>query len=479
MQHVARQARQALTGVGHRGLSVFETRVASPVDRAAGLAADVLEGGVEEGSFTVMPISEEELLESAPAPQPQKVKTLGVFQQLPQVSPAVEIIGTALKRAERVPYNKKLKNEAARTKNRVARQLDTLTKEVAMPLGRYMRGFPAPASLHPFERALLELTVGEERYLRTLARVDVLRKAALEVGKSNAARANKAPGKKEALQVQQEGFEAVARVYERGATAVDSLKEIAKQLRRLPVVDVCNRTIALVGAPNVGKSSLVQVISSGTPEVCNYPFTTRNIKMGHFYVDSRRHQVTDTPGLLDRPDQERNAMERLTLACLAHLPTSVLFVMDLTGECGMRVHHQWAVRQQLRRMFPDKPWLDVFSKADLLEEEFDEAQQRLQAYESAATASPSAAGDTSSSSSASSSGENGSIGASLGAGGSDAAGTAGAAGDVAASAVDVAVLLPKAVRVSSLTGSGMEELKGGILDLMAQQQAAVAEQGTG
>ena len=33
--------------------------------------------------------------------------------------------------------------------------------------------------------------------------------------------------------------------------------------------------VALVGAPNVGKSSLVQLLSSGLPEVCDYPFTTR------------------------------------------------------------------------------------------------------------------------------------------------------------------------------------------------------------
>jgi len=47
--------------------------------------------------------------------------------------------------------------------------------------------------------------------------------------------------------------------------------------------------------------------------------------------------VTDTPGLLARADAERNAMERLTLACLAHLPTRVLFVLDLTAECGTSV----------------------------------------------------------------------------------------------------------------------------------------------
>ena len=46
-----------------------------------------------------------------------------------------------------------------------------------------------------------------------------------------------------------------------------------------------------MGAPNVGKSSLVQSLSSGLPEICDYPFTTRSIKMGHFYVNGRRHQA--------------------------------------------------------------------------------------------------------------------------------------------------------------------------------------------
>ncbi len=61
-------------------------------------------------------------------------------------------------------------------------------------------------------------------------------------------------------------------------------------------------------------------------------------------------------------------MERLTLACMAHLPSSVLFVMDLTGQCGTSVAAQWDIRADLKQAFPGKPWLDVFTKADLLEE---------------------------------------------------------------------------------------------------------------
>lgn len=77
-------------------------------------------------------------------------------------------------------------------------------------------------------------------------------------------------------------------------------------------------------------------------------------------------QVTDTPGLLNRAAEDRNAMERLTLACMAHLPTCVLFVMDLTGQCGTSVAAQWDIRADLKSLFPAKAWLDVFTKADLL-----------------------------------------------------------------------------------------------------------------
>ncbi len=45
-------------------------------------------------------------------------------------------------------------------------------------------------------------------------------------------------------------------------------------------------------------------------------------------------QIMDTPGVLSRPDGERNEMEALTLASMQHLPTAVIFVMDLSGHSG-------------------------------------------------------------------------------------------------------------------------------------------------
>lgn len=54
-------------------------------------------------------------------------------------------------------------------------------KELCVPLGAYIKGFPAPLDLHPFENALLELTVGPGTYDRVLARVEALRRSIVEV----------------------------------------------------------------------------------------------------------------------------------------------------------------------------------------------------------------------------------------------------------------------------------------------------------
>ena len=71
-------------------------------------------------------------------------------------------------------------------RNRSAKQLDALTTALCKPLGEYVKGFPRVARLHPFERALLELTLKDDKYEATLRRVDVARKAMLSIGKQHA-----------------------------------------------------------------------------------------------------------------------------------------------------------------------------------------------------------------------------------------------------------------------------------------------------
>ncbi|KAI3731922.1 hypothetical protein L1987_63115 [Smallanthus sonchifolius] len=299
---------------------------------------------------------------------PVTLDTVGAFQKLPMVMPSVDILYSALRKARRVSPTKGIANAAKREKNKGAKQLDALMKELTLPLKMYKEKFPNKRHLHAYERSLIELTLGDGNYEEVLGKVDSLRKKLVSVGKEHASLCAQSSTKREAEERLAEGIKRLEDIFHSDGKAVDELLQIAKSLRAMPVVDLQMPTLCLVGAPNVGKSSLVRILSTGKPEICNYPFTTRGILMGHIALSYQNFQVTDTPGILRRRDEDRNNLEKLTLAVLEHLPTAVLFVHDLTGECGTSPSDQFLIYQEIKERFNTHLWIDVVSKCDLLQE---------------------------------------------------------------------------------------------------------------
>lgn len=295
-------------------------------------------------------------------------ENVGAFQKLPMVMPSVDILYSSLRKAKKIAATKGITNVAKRERNKGAKQLDALMKELAAPLRDYVDNFPKKKYLHPYERSLVELTLGDGNYEEVLMKVDTLRKKVISVGKEHASLCAKSLSKREAEERLNQGKEKLEEIFHHEGKAIDELLDIAKTLRAMPVVDLKTPTLCLVGAPNVGKSSLVRILSTGKPEICNYPFTTRGILMGHIALNYQRFQVTDTPGLLRRHDENRNNLEKLTLAVLSHLPTAILYVHDLSGECGMSASDQYSIYKEIKERFNDQLWLDVISKSDLLQE---------------------------------------------------------------------------------------------------------------
>jgi GTP-binding protein len=126
--------------------------------------------------------------------------------------------------------------------------------------------------------------------------------------------------------------------------------------------------VALVGFPNVGKSTLISVISAAKPKVADYPFTTLEPHLGVVRLDEHTEfVVADIPGLIEGASEGRGLGHQF----LRHIERArVLCVMvDLAAADEVPPADQERILlQELEQYRPellDRPRVVVGTKADI------------------------------------------------------------------------------------------------------------------
>lgn len=424
-------------------------------------------------------------------PKKKTESNTGRLRLLPPLNPATEILSRAQRlTAIEVKDDTKITNVRRRTQKRGAQTIDLLSQKLCAPLKTTVQTYQRELrTMHPFEKVVMELTIQARQKRDGLTLANLLeevhegRKELLQLSKDWISKIKSSPTARESYECTEEAKEVLGKVFlDLIQEPWSGIMELQKSLRNVPIVRLDCPAVVLVGAPNVGtlcvrlcvvvlhyqsapfastrqyvhsslagKSSIVRAISSGTPEVNNYPFTTRGMTLGHVQVfwesdddvalgnvagvsipseqdlvqekltrrgiKTRRMkekeafdefsrkkenergvseegtvdsedgdtiqsmlskksfpisqlcQIMDSPGLLRRDEGDsRNEMEELTLAAMSHLPTAVMYVMDLSGGAGDKcssVEDQLILRREVRARFPRRPWIDVVSKTDL------------------------------------------------------------------------------------------------------------------
>ncbi|CAG2117705.1 unnamed protein product [Medioppia subpectinata] len=156
------------------------------------------------------------------------------------------------------------------------------------------------------------------------------------------------------------------------------LEQVRQHLSRLPSIDPNTRTLLICGFPNVGKSSFINKITRADVDVQPYAFTTKSLFVGHTDYKYLRWQVIDTPGILDHSLEERNTIEMQSITALAHLRSCILYFMDLSEQCGHTIEDQFALFNNIKPLFANKPLVVVVNKIDIMKvDDLPEEQRKL------------------------------------------------------------------------------------------------------
>lgn len=74
------------------------------------------------------------------------------------------------------------------------------------------------------------------------------------------------------------------------------LEQVRQHMSRLPGIDPNTRSLLLCGYPNVGKSSMMNILTRADVEVQPYAFTTKSLYVGHMDYRYMRWQVRRAAG---------------------------------------------------------------------------------------------------------------------------------------------------------------------------------------
>lgn len=126
--------------------------------------------------------------------------------------------------------------------------------------------------------------------------------------------------------------------------------------------------VGLVGLPNVGKSTLLSVVSNARPKIADYEFTTLSPNLGIVKLNDTSFMVADIPGLIEGASKGKG----LGFQFLRHVERTRLLVHLLDGTRPNPKQDFTAINKELStydKVLGARPQMVVINKADLLSDD--------------------------------------------------------------------------------------------------------------
>mmetsp|Transcript_19200 Transcript_19200/g.28579 ORF Transcript_19200/g.28579 Transcript_19200/m.28579 type:complete len:794 (-) Transcript_19200:38-2419(-) len=231
-------------------------------------------------------------------------------------------------------------------------------------LTNILNGFPLLDDIHPFYADLINVLYDRDHYKVALGQLNIARKLIEALGRDYTRLLKFGDSLYRCKQLKRAAMGRMCTIMKKQGPSLEYLEQVRQHLSRLPTIDPNTRTLLLTGYPNVGKSSFINKVTRADVEVQPFAFTTKSLFVGHMDYKYLRWQVIDTPGLLDHPLEDRNTIEMQSITALAHLRAAVVFVIDISEQCGYSIQEQVKLFHSVHPLLANKPIIMAMNKID-------------------------------------------------------------------------------------------------------------------
>jgi len=247
-------------------------------------------------------------------------------------------------------------------------------------LARITTEFPIVSNLHPFYSTLMNVLYNTDHYKLALGGINKARQLIDDCAKDYVKLLKYGDSLYRCKCLKRAALGRMVTIMKGQSKNLSYLEEIRQHINRLPSIDPNTRTLLITGFPNVGKSSFINKISRADVEVQPYAFTTKSLYVGHTDYKYLRWQVIDTPGILDHSLEERNSIEMQAVAALIHIRAVVLYILDISEQCGHSLEQQLSLYRSIKPSFSNRPIVIVINKIDIIKPD-DLPEEKLKVIE--------------------------------------------------------------------------------------------------
>jgi nucleolar GTP-binding protein len=289
-----------------------------------------------------------------------------MFRNIPPILTAKQLLDRSIRRTKKIQIHDR--DKRYEIKKIIISRTETFITDLTSQLESYVKNFPSIDKLPLFYQEIIDIKIDTDKLKKSLGAIDWARKTTLMVYSTQSSSLTKSGNVEFLKQKQKEIYGRVSSIVKQVDKNLVFLSNAQKILRTFPDIEDIP-TVVIAGYPNVGKSSLIRQLSAAKPEIAQYPFTTKQIYVGHMEktvrYEKKQYQIIDTPGLLDRPLSERNNIEKQAIAALRNLADLIVFIFDPSGTSGYQMSEQTLMLEDIKKLFCDVPFIIVENKVDV------------------------------------------------------------------------------------------------------------------